>query len=47
MIKVKENYPSHSKKLNSLGYVLLNVAKIGEKCLKECNNLSRNSAQLS
>ena len=44
-----KNEHSHSKKetttrqLNSLHYVLHNVAKNGEKCLKECNNLSRNS----
>ena len=47
---MKENYLSHSRKEtttrqpNSLHYVLHNVAKKNrEKCLKECNNLSRNS----
>ena len=50
MVKMKEKYLSRCKKetttrqLNSLHYVLHNVAKKdGEKCLKECNNLSRNS----
>ena len=47
---MKENYLSQkgkkettTKQLNSLHYVLHNVAKNGEKCLKECNKLSRNS----
>ena len=47
---MKEKYLLHSKKetsnrqLISLHYILHNVAKEnGEKCLKECNNLSRNS----
>ena len=48
MVKMKEKYLSHSKKetttrqLNSSHYVLHNVAKNGEKCLKECNNLNTN-----
>ena len=35
-----------TRQLSSLGYVLHNVAKNGEKCLKECNSLGRNSVQL-
>ena len=51
MIKDKRKLSRTSKpqlrQLNFLGYVLHNVAKNGEKCLKECDNLSKNSVQLS